>query len=739
MSLRFSIVINTYNRAASLVNTLQALDFLRYPDFEVIVVNGPSTDDTETLLKGWSGRIKTGHCGETNLAKSRNIGIGLTSGDIVCFIDDDGIPEPDWLDALADAYLADPTIGAAGGFVRDHTGVDYQCRYIVCNRQGEARFHDTAEAAAIAQHPHAQEYPSLIGVNSSFRRTALLQIGGFDEEYAYFLDETDVCVRLQDAGWKTRLVPQAEVHHKYAPSHLRNDKKIPTSLHYTTRSKVYFIFRNAIPQANPNHLFQQALRVREQIGWDADHLKRFNLIDEARHQSLRNDVERGFAEGIADAHAHPAGQPMPAAALVNAPFQRFTPRLPAHERQRLILISQDYPPQPCGGIGVFIHRLAEALAAAGHEIAVITRTQGRHTVDLENGVWVHRLPQIDHGARSHPPLPDLPPAIRHHAYTVYDEALRIQAQRGAAITLSAIWDLEAAACVASAAFTNFVYLVTTYQLSLPSKPEWQQNAHYLKHHVNKMEAGERWLLESPAQLIASTPSIWQDIQALNPGLQPTRPVPVIPFGLPAAGPTPPPPLGYPATGTTILFVGRFEQRKGADLLLDAIPALLERHPDLHFRMAGDDTIPFDGGTLKARFQVRHAARPQLLARVAFLGFVDEATLQAEYAHCALFVAPSRYESFGLIYLEAMRWAKPCIGARAGGIPDVVNEDCGLLPEPGQVAPLIEAIDALVSDPARRLRMGQAGQARFAAHYAIEAFCGRLLNHLTAATCSAATD
>ncbi len=736
MTLRFSIVVNTYNRASLLGNTLEAFRYLRYPDFEVIVVNGPSTDGTETLLQRYAQSIKIGHCPEANLAKSRNVGIAMASGDIVCFIDDDGIPEPDWLDALARAYQADPRVGGAGGFVRDHTGVDFQCRYIICNRNAEASFYDSAEKAQLQQHPHAGRYYSLIGVNSSFRREALLQIGGFDEEFAYFLDETDVCVRLVDAGWQICFVPDAEVHHKYAPSHLRNERKIPTSLYLTTRSKVYFLFRNALPGASPNALFAQAATVRDQLQWDADNLKRLGIIDAQRHTQLRDDVQRGFAEGIHDAYAHPAGQPMPAQAVAAAPFFKFCPILPAEQRRQLILISQDYPPRACGGIGVFMHRLAEALAAQGHEISVITKATGRHTVDLENGVWVHRIPQTNHIDRQTPALPDLPANIRDHAYSVYDEAMRIQARRGAAITLSAIWDLEAAACIASQAFTNHVYLVTTYQLSLPSKPEWQRDAHYLTHHVDKMIAGERWLLDSAQYLIASTPGIWADISARNPGLQRLQPVPIIPFGLPDA-PATLPVAPCPEGNVNVLFVGRFELRKGTDMLLDVMPGLLARHPRLHFRLAGDDTLQVEGGTLKARFLARHPAQPEWLTRVHFLGFLSDQALNAEYAHCDIFVAPSRYESFGLIYLEAMRWGKPCIGSSAGGIPDVLTPDCGLMPEPGNVAQLAEAIDTLVSQPELRRQMGLAGKARFRQHFGMDVFTGRLLAAMDTASCLAA--
>ena len=60
MADRVSIVINTYNRTASLKRTLESLEQLEYPAFEIVVVNGPSTDDTEGLLETYGGRIKIG-------------------------------------------------------------------------------------------------------------------------------------------------------------------------------------------------------------------------------------------------------------------------------------------------------------------------------------------------------------------------------------------------------------------------------------------------------------------------------------------------------------------------------------------------------------------------------------------------------------------------------------------------------------------------------------------------------
>lgn len=99
-----SVVINTYNRALFLERALQSLQYLRYKNLEIICVNGPSGDATASVLQRWKEKIKIVSCPEANLSMSRNIGIRNASGDIICFIDDDAVPEPGWLDALVPPY-----------------------------------------------------------------------------------------------------------------------------------------------------------------------------------------------------------------------------------------------------------------------------------------------------------------------------------------------------------------------------------------------------------------------------------------------------------------------------------------------------------------------------------------------------------------------------------------------------------------------------------------------------------
>ena len=136
-----SVVINTHNRAESLKVTLESLFHQMYKNFEVIVVNGPSTDQTEKVVSEYGKHIKLLSCPVRNLSVSRNIGIEAASGEIVAFIDDDGIADPYWIADLVAGYTG-PEIGGVGGLVYDYTGTeirilasDRRSRVTVCRRR----------------------------------------------------------------------------------------------------------------------------------------------------------------------------------------------------------------------------------------------------------------------------------------------------------------------------------------------------------------------------------------------------------------------------------------------------------------------------------------------------------------------------------------------------------------------------------------------------------------------------
>jgi hypothetical protein len=167
-----------------------------------------------------------------------------------------------------------------------------------------------------------------------------------------------------------------------------------------------------------------------------------------------------------------------------------------------------------------------------------------------------------------------------------------------------------------------------------------------------------------------------------------------------------------------LFVGRVELRKGADVLFEVLPEVLDRLPHLSFDIVGDDSIPVCGTkTLMDRY--RDSLMPYIKqGRLRVLGKIADNELPEYYNTCDFFVAPSRFESFGLILAEAMSCGKPVIACRAGGMLEVVGE-AGLLAEPGDVKTLREHMITLASNKELRQILGQQARSRYEEFFSVD--------------------
>ncbi|RME62284.1 MAG: glycosyltransferase family 1 protein [Caldilineae bacterium] len=227
---------------------------------------------------------------------------------------------------------------------------------------------------------------------------------------------------------------------------------------------------------------------------------------------------------------------------------------------------------------------------------------------------------------------------------------------------------------------------------------------------------EQTFLHRAMHLVPNSRATWKQVQEIYrlPGDAPST---IIPHGIKPVPEEEVPPFAWKEAGEplTILYVGRLEKRKGVQALFEAIPLVVQRHPNVRFVLAGEDNSLHDGfrqatgQDYPTYFREKY---PDVQAQVSFLGRVSDEKLTELYGACDVFVAPSLYESFGLIYLEAMNYAKPVIGCQAGGIPEVVNHGVtGLLVEPDAHRPLAEALITLVESPQRRYEMGQAGRER----------------------------
>src|ERR1019366_3333934 len=103
--------------------------------------------------------------------------------------------------------------------------------------------------------------------------------------------------------------------------------------------------------------------------------------------------------------------------------------------------------------------------------------------------------------------------------------------------------------------------------------------------------------------------------------------------------------------------------------------------------------------------------------VHFPGTIPDDALQREYQTCDVFALPSAKEGFGIVFLEAMRYGKPCIGGRHGGTPEVLRDGVdGYLVDFGNVEQLVQTVKRLYEHPAEAHDMGKASLARFRSEF-----------------------
>lgn len=162
-------------------------------------------------------------------------------------------------------------------------------------------------------------------------------------------------------------------------------------------------------------------------------------------------------------------------------------------------------------------------------------------------------------------------------------------------------------------------------------------------------------------------------------------------------------------GPMVFFQGTAAFDKGTHHTVQAMQQLWQ---------AGFEATLVIAGPVMTHFQRFYDELPAATkAHIRFLGFISPQEKRDLFAAGDLFVMPSRTDSFGIVYMEAWLCGKPVIGARAGGVPAVINaEQDGLLVDFGAIADLADKIKTLIENPGLAARFGQAGRAKVLAEY-----------------------
>jgi glycogen(starch) synthase len=376
---------------------------------------------------------------------------------------------------------------------------------------------------------------------------------------------------------------------------------------------------------------------------------------------------------------------------------------------KILIVSWEYPPVVVGGLGRHVHHLATEVAAAGHEVVVLSRRPSgtdastHPTVThIEDGVLVVAVAEDP-------------------AHFVFGEDMlawtlamgHAMVRAGVALHKPGVgegWQpdvvhahdwLVAHPAIALAEFYD-VPLVSTLHAT-----EAGRHSGWVSGRINRqVHSVEWWLANESDALITCSASMEDEVTTLyGPQLPP---ITVIRNGIdvttwnfreraPRSGPP------------KLLFVGRLEYEKGVQDAIAALPRIRRSHPGTTLSIAGEGT--------QFTWLYQQARTHRVARAVNFLGTLDHIELLGWLHGADAIVLPSRYEPFGIIALEAAAAGTPLVASTAGGLGEaVVDGETGMSFQPGDVTGLTSAVREVLDDPAAAQQRALAARDRLTADF-----------------------
>jgi phosphatidylinositol alpha-mannosyltransferase len=352
---------------------------------------------------------------------------------------------------------------------------------------------------------------------------------------------------------------------------------------------------------------------------------------------------------------------------------------------RIGVVTQAYHPA-VGGVTEHVDGTAAALRARGHHVTIITSRHGRDAVTGTDVVRIGRnFTLLYNGADNNITLGlGLERALREEFERGSYDVVHVHCPLSPSLPMLAI---RSARRPVIGTFHSVSASDFAFRLFRPILLPYFER---LDHIVAVSEAARAEVLRNFNGPISVVPN-GVDLARFRPEV---APIPRYRDGIP-----------------NLLYVGRFDPRKGLPELLEACSRLATEGVSFRLILVGDGRL---------RPALIRMARRELPGRVVFEGRVPHARLPQYYATADLFCSPARgSESFGLVLLEAMALGVPIIASDIPGYRSVVTHDQeGLLVPPRQPEALARAIGALLRDPARRARLGAQG-VRTASRYGWE--------------------
>lgn len=352
--------------------------------------------------------------------------------------------------------------------------------------------------------------------------------------------------------------------------------------------------------------------------------------------------------------------------------------------RHILMLSWEYPPRVVGGLARHVAYLSRALAARGHRVTVLTQeAPGAPDREWDHGVEVHRLPVPG------PPPMDFPGWVMRLNLEMVERALHLFAC-GRRFDLVHAHDWLATHAGKALKHGLGLPLVATVHATEYGRNNGLHND--LQRYIGSIEW---WLTYEAWRVICCSRYMEDEVRRVFQ--LPADKIRVVPNGVA------PPAAGDPAADAAfrarfaephealIFFLGRLVHEKGVQVLLDAVPLILARHPAARFVIAGEGPARPD---LEAQAQ-----RLGVAGRVTFYGYANDADRDRFLRASQAAVFPSLYEPFGIVALEAMAVGTPVVASATGGFREIVRHGHnGLLALPGSPESLAQHVVALLQAP-----------------------------------------
>lgn len=383
----------------------------------------------------------------------------------------------------------------------------------------------------------------------------------------------------------------------------------------------------------------------------------------------------------------------------------------------ICLVAFEYPPETSrGGIGTQTWNKARALARLGHAVHVLTPAASAATdlqTTTQGGVTVHRMkPGYDF------PLYEQQTYLLGHSWLVLRHLQRLVPTTAFDVIDFPEYGGEGFAYQMDRTLWNWVPVVVQLHGPLAMFVEylgWPDQGSRFHQIGTYMEA---FSVQQADALMACSRTV-ADLVSRYCGVARDA-IDVVYCGVDAESFQPPPDNLRHNQRPTVLFVGHVVESKGVFTVVESVLRLRARYPNIRLQILG---IGGDLDKIKARVLAAGAQ-----GNVDFHGFVDRDRLPEFFQRADVFCAPSHFESFGIVFIEAMACGCPVIASTAGGTPEIVLDgQTGLLVPPNDIEATTQALDRLLAaDAGLRRRMGNAGRRRVDDCFAMDKYIARVL-------------